>query len=158
MILRYDGTTKIAEVTGVGEGSITSAKLANSAVTSDKIDWTTLKGDPSIPIAIKNTTMMYSVPCILARVGNLVLLQIDGNCTGIPTANNTSTETLPVGFRPALNANTTGYFNASDGTPIILAATVKSDGKISWHSYKKPAENTYWRFAVTYPTRDNWPS
>lgn len=140
------------------DGSITTAKLANGAVTSDKIDWTTIKGDPSIPIAIKNTTMMYSVPCILARVGNLVLLQINGFCTGTPNANGSSAETLPVGFRPALNVNTAGYINASDGTPIILAATVNSNGKIDWSSYKTPAKNTYWRFAVTYPTTDDWPS
>lgn len=140
------------------DGSITTAKLANRAVTSDKIDWTTLKGDPSIPIATKNTTMMYSVPCILARVGNLVLLQINGNCTGTPDAMGSSTETLPVGFRPALNVNTTGYINASDGTPIILAASVTTNGKIDWYSDKKPAKNAYWRFSVTYPTTDDWPS
>ena len=77
MILRYDGTTKIAEVTGVGEGSITSAKLAdnsvtttkvvdgsittaklaNRAVTSEKIDWTTIKGAPTLRnIAVSDDT------------------------------------------------------------------------------------------------------
>ena len=158
MIMRYDGTTKIAEVTGVADGSITSAKLANSAVTSEKIDWTTIKGDPSIPMAVKNTTMMYQVPCTLARVGNLVLLQISGSCTGTPDKEGKSAETLPVGFRPALEVNTSGYINASDGSPNILGATIRTNGQIAWWSSKKPAKNTYWRFAVTYPTRDDWPS
>ena len=158
MILRYDGTTKIAEVTGVGEGSITSAKLANSAVTSEKIDWTTIKGSSSIPMAVKNTTMMWKVPCDLARVGNLVLLQINGNCTGTPDKEGTSSETLPVGFRPTLKVNTAGYISASDGSPAILGASVRTDGKIAWWSSKTPAKDAYWRFAVTYPTTDDWPS
>lgn len=158
MILRYDGTTKIAEVAGVGDGSITTAKLANSAVTSDKIDWTTIKGSSSIPIATKDTTMMWKVPCTLARVGNLVLLQISGSCTGTPDASGTSSETLPVGFRPALEVNSAGYINASDGSPNILGASVKTNGRIAWWSSKKPAKDTYWRFAVTYPTTDDWPS
>lgn len=158
MILRYDGTTKIAEVTGVGEGSITSAKLANSAVTSDKIDWTTLKGDPSIPIAIKNTKMMWQVPCTLARVGNLVLLQINGNCNGTPDKEGTSSETLPVGFRPALEVATAGYISQTGGGSAILAASVLTNGKIAWSADKTPAKNAFWRLAVTYPTRDDWPS
>lgn len=178
MILRYDGTTKIAEVTGVGEGSInsakladnsvtttkvvdgsiTTAKLASGAVTSDKIDWTTIKGSTSIPIAIKNATMIWLVPCTLARVGNLVLLQINGSCTGTPDKEGTSIETLPVGFRPALEVNSAGYISASGGDTAILGATIRTNGTMAWWAAKTPAKNAYLRCAITYPTTDDWPS
>lgn len=144
--------------TVITNSDIADKKPESPIVYSESILDLVYKGGPSIPMAIKNTTMMWKVPCTLARVGNLVLLQISGSCTGTPDKEGKSSETLPVGFRPALGVDTSGYINASDGSPNILGASVYSDGKISWWTSKTPAKNAYWRFAVTYPTRDDWPS
>lgn len=147
-----------ASQTVITNSDITDRKPTRPIVYSEPILDLVYKGGPSIPMVIKNTTMMYEVPCTLARVGNLVLLQISGFCTGTPGASGTSAETLPVGFRPALEVDTAGYINASDGSPNILAAAVYYDGKIAWWTSKTPAKDTYWRFSVTYPTTDDWPS
>lgn len=137
---------------------IIDKKPTRPVVYSESILDLVYKGGSSIPIAIENTKMMWQVPCTLARVGNLVLLQINGFCNGTPDKDGTSKETLPVGFRPALEVATAGYVSTSGGGSAILAASVTTNGIINWSADKTPAKNAYWRFAVTYPTRDDWPS
>lgn len=144
--------------TVITNSDIIDKKPTRPIVYSEPILDLVCKGGSSIPIATKDTVMMWSVPCTLARVGNLVLLQINGNCTGTPDKEGTSSETLPIGFRPALAVNTTGYINASNGDSVILGASVYSSGQIAWWASKTPAKNAYMRFAVTYPTTDDWPS
>lgn len=147
-----------ASQTVITNSDIIDKKPARPIVYAEPILDLVCKGGSSIPTAIKYTTMMWQVPCTLARVGNVVLLQINGNCTGTPDKDGTSSETLPVGFRPALEVNTTGYINATGGDTAILGATVRTNGKIAWWAAKTPANNAYMRFTVTYPTTDDWPS
>lgn len=144
--------------TVITNSDITDKKPTRPIVYSESIIDLVCKGGPSIPMAIKYTTMMWQVPCTLARVGNVVLLQISGFCNGTPDKEGTSKETLPVGFRPALEADSVGYISVAGGGSAILAAGVNPNGKISWYCDKTPAKNAYWRFTVTYPTRDDWPS
>ena len=144
--------------TVITNSDITDKKPTRPIVYSESILDLVYKSGPSIPMAVKTTTMMWSLPCTLARVGNLVLLQIDGICDGTPDATGTSTEALPVGFRPALWVNTSGYTTVSDGEAVILAVSLNPNGRIDWWASKTPAKNAYWRVAVTYPTTDDWPS
>lgn len=144
--------------TVITNGDITDKKPTRPIVYSESILDLVYKGGSSIPMAIKDAVMMWSVPCTLARVGNLVLLQINGNCIGTPDRIGTSSETLPVGFRPAFRVNTAGYISASDGSMVILATSVDPNGQIEWYADKTPAKNAFWRFTVTYPTTDDWPS
>lgn len=136
MILRYDGTTKIAEVTGVGEGSITSAKLANSAVTSDKIDWTTLKGAP----ILRNIAVSHDTP----NGWKSVMKGLSGQEAGhaiiwYTETGKFSTQPSQYGFCEAFWA---------DGSDVALVWHQQNNGDWFWRSGNADGWSAAWRNGV----------
>ena len=78
---------------------------ANSSITSDNVDWTTIGGQTLSDLMTQGTVSTtsegpYGIDIKLFRVGNIVIYSIYSAPTGSMPNTGTSIEAIPVGYRP----------------------------------------------------------
>ena len=120
----------------------------DQSITSDKIDFATFA---TAPIISKTAAGPYEISINLQRTMNLVFYSIFSTANGIPQTG-TSSETIPVGFRPI--QNTTAVVRHDNGEAGRW--TVQTDGKANW--YAAATGNTNFTINLCYPTNDPWPN
>ena len=147
----------------LASNSITTDKIANGAVTSDKIDFETLDWSefaPEIltqgPIAVWQGSSAYSTNWYCERYGNIVVNEISGFPNASMPASGASTEKAPVGYRPTRTE--VGVLRSSLGSSgMVGVGRMNADGTFGW--WLPQANNTNEiTFRITYITNDQWPS
>ena len=103
-------------------------------------------------VAQKNAPIWYGITGQLTRVGNVVILNFDGNANATIEAwkSISSTEKLPAGYRPAKHIFA---FSWVEGTVSNL--DVYPDGHMEMYTRNT---GTYLKGYAVYPTADSWPN
>ena len=98
-VLVASGTTTITSgmITAGAGAAIGTNQIANGAVTSQKVDWTTLETLPSSSIAIENGTVT-DFQC--TKLGPFIILNVGGILT--PSTSWQTLWRLPSGWRPTI--------------------------------------------------------
>ena len=130
---------------------------------SYKLDWTTLNEEIANELALSMPTRTWSGPCIyntswfVERYGKIVVSEISGFPNGtIPAGAGTSTEIIPVGYRPTRTE--VGVFRSSQNGQNIGIGRIYTDGKFGWWLPLNTTTEAEITFRITYITHDNWPS
>lgn len=143
----------------IEDSAVTTAKIANNAVATDKVDWTTMKGSSNMPVA-KSTVNCGQVTLDFYRIGNLVLCNQSVVTSSWPTGNRVSTgKTMPSGFRPHAGEAIV-HGSSIDGQHWIepYVVTVQSSGAILRSTGANLTGATRIDFNGAWITLDAWPS
>ena len=102
----------------------------------------------------KRTTarIWYGITCQLTRVGNVVILNFDGNANHRLEAwkSISSTEKLPAGYRPADHSHSFSWVEGA-----VSNLDIYPDGHMEMYTRNS---GTYLKGYAVYPTADNWPN
>ena len=94
----------------------------------------------------------FGITSNLIRVGNLVILNFDGNATSTIEAwkNISSVEKLPTGYRPTDHAHAFGWVEGA-----VSNLDIYHDGHMEMYTR---GSGTYLKGYAVYPTADSWPN
>ena len=172
VILAYitmtSGTTDITsnEITAgpvsvIGNNMVQTSAIADNSVTNDKIDFSTMIGSDSVPVATTDLTV-EGFTGVLTRVGNMVSCSGTAVVNSFPSGNRQSTSvTVPLGFRAVqaieglvMGNCLDGQFSA--GQPITLA--IDHNGSVLRSSSILITGATRVDYVGAWVTSDPWPS
>ena len=163
MITRYEGTDKVADVTG----DVTASDLDNAktqAVNESKQYTNTQVNNNKPKKTSTNVTMANGNQVHCERYGDVVCLTMNDTGSGTLQQSGTSRETIKVGYRPATAVSTLCRYGVSPSgitdTYIdnIGFLTVNTDGTVSWAFSTKPTGPQRWTWSISYITNDTFPS
>ena len=129
---------------------------ANSSITSDNVDWTTIGGQTLSDLMTQGTVSTtsegpYGIDIKLFRVGNIVIYSIYSAPTGSMPNTGASNEAIPVGYRPK-SASSAVMRGAAIGE-----WRVNPDGTAYWWS-GQAIGNSIVLTSLVYLTGDDFPS
>ena len=139
MILRYDGTTKIAEV--AGGGNLTDSGWVDIEWTSNFKDYADLPNNGAQ----------------VRRIGNIVYLRgVAAPTQTLPTSSAQTMSTLPEGFRPDKNVYAIMQGSGSRRWQLIVAPTGGVGcGRYGTDSFEDIDTGVWLPFNVSYVAGDN---
>ena len=140
--------------TTITNSNITDRKPTspNVYIATSTIDNITATLNGLTKVAQRTARIWYGLTSNLTRVGNVVILNFDGNANATIEAWKviSSTEKLPAGYRPAKHMQA---FSWVEGTASNL--DVYPDGHMEMYTRNS---GTYLKGYAVYPTADKWPS
>lgn len=142
----------------IADSAITTAKIATNAVTSDKIDFTTLKYLSGMPVAKHVQAMGYGGTIPIYRIGNFVFMNgyvsqsIDPSNAGEWISLG---ETIKSGYRPIWEFRTASMgFDNYDYAPRVW--NLHTDGSMNLISLRSGTNKSF-QINCTWITRDAFP-
>ena len=143
-----------ANQTTITNSNITDKKpmSPNVYIATSVIDNITATLNGLTKVAQKNAPIWYGVTSQLTRVGNVVILNFDGNANTTLEAWKaiSSTEKLPAGYRPAKHISAFSWVEGA-----VSNLDVYPDGHMEMYTRNS---GTYLKGYAVYPTDDSWPS
>lgn len=141
--------------------AVTTGKIANGAVTADKIDFTTLMGG-NAPIVASTMHLPYFATgdvMNLWRIGNLVFAYSNVVTTSLGTYDSiVVAETMPSGFRPATGTMGMFILNSVVGTSSTVGMTISPNGSVAFSNRSTISTSTRFYGCGCWITKDNWPN
>ena len=150
------GDAGLVQTDDIAASAVTSAKIADKAVTSDKIDFTTINKATSSNIASATATFGFGTSFLVYHFGNIVFTNVElSNKTNwyATTGWASLTEIFPKGFRP--HETVSLNLAPTEGTGVV-GIKLNSDGTQYFNTQR--ADTMYFRLSAMWITADDWPS
>ena len=153
-VLSTPSSTAYVGTNNIAANAVTTAKIADSAVTASKIDFVS----SNFPVAETDAVVGYSATVHLARVANMVFASSGTQVKNFQSAHTRSalSETIPSGYRPA----TTGFMVAPcqdfGATNAQVSWEIDSNGAMFLSN--SSGNNTRINIGGCWVTNDDWPS
>lgn len=118
----------LADGTGIGDGSVDTAAIADEAVTADKIDWTTLGWQTWTPSWTNLTVGSGTLSASYFKIGKIVFYQLSFTYGSGSSVGSNPTFTLPSTASSDYMGGPIGssYFEDANGTDYVGLAWIAS--------------------------------
>lgn len=121
------------------------------------IDWSSVKDGPTgMPYKNISIDIGWGLKCDLQRFGNVVFACCYGQLNGTPTGH--ASETIPEGYRPAVNGGITPFKETYDGSAGYAEYIFSTTGAIDINLHYGVGTGDFMWGSRSWVTNDSWPS
>lgn len=157
-VVMYENPTTITQTPWVN-----TADIVDDAVTSSKIDFTTIKDQANnLPDAYTTVDVGYGIILKVHRIGNLVIVNQNGEVsTSMPTlSGDVCPNSMPSGFRPIDSdmGRVGGPSFTAGGSSFDITYVILQDGTIRRYSRAGAAVGANFMLTGIWITNDAWPT